>query len=53
MVGGRQFTSAEAIQRFFEKLTSLRNGEPVKSVTAAQRQRAIAAAEKELAAEGI
>jgi Protein of unknown function (DUF1580). len=53
-VGGRRFTSAEAIRRFIERTTAAAVGpaaEPPR--TPAARQRAIAAAKAELAKAGI
>lgn len=52
-VGGRRFTSKEALERFVEASTAVANGEPVPARTAKQRQRAIEQAERELAAAGI
>ena len=53
LVGGRRYTSKEAIERFIEQGTAAANGEPVHTRTAKQRARAIAQAERELAAAGI
>ena len=52
-IGGRRYTSQEAIERFIEQGTAAANGEPVHTRTAKQRARAIAQAERELAAAGI
>lgn len=52
-IGGRVFTSAEALARFAEKTTAAAEGEPAPSRTGKQRQRAIEQAEKTLAEAGI
>lgn len=53
-IGGRRFTSAEALQRFVERSTAAADRQPaVPTRTARQRQRAVEAAERELAAAGI
>ena len=47
-------TSKQAVKRFFERLTLQANPRAVESVrTPRQREQAIRAAEKELAADGI
>ena len=53
IVGGRRFTSREAIERFVRRTTEARNGAPVNSAPCRQRQAAIAKAERELEAAGI
>ena len=53
LVGGRRYTNATAIERFIQATTAIANGEPVPARTSKQRERAIAAAERELAAAGI
>lgn len=53
MVGGLRMTSVEALGRFFAASTAAADGTPLPARTSAQRERAIAAAEKELAAAGI
>jgi len=53
VVGGRRFTSSEAIERFIARTTAAANGEPAPIRTPRQRQRAIAAAEAALARDGI
>jgi uncharacterized protein DUF1580 len=53
MVGGTRYTSAQAIQRFFERATSAADGQSVPAATAAQRRRAMQAAEQELIAAGL
>jgi len=53
MRGGVRYTSTEAIARFIANTTAAANGEQPVVQTAKQRQRAIDAAEKELAASGI
>jgi hypothetical protein len=53
-VGGVRCTSAEALQRFFERCTDQGGGPPAPAArTTAARQRAIAAAEKELERLGV
>ena len=50
MAGGIRQTSREAIRRFFERLTAAADGASVAVIrTSKQRERAIAAAERELA----
>lgn len=49
-IGGLRATSAEALQRFFERLSS--GNKPV-AITPASRRRAIERAERELDAAGI
>lgn len=51
-VGGTSCTSLEALQRFFERLTAARNGEPAPTRTSRQRQRATETANNELADSG-
>lgn len=53
LIGGRRYTSEEALQRFIERTTAAANGETIPTRTAKQREKAIAAAERELAAAGI
>ena len=53
LCGGRRCTTAEAVVRFFERVTAAANGEPVPTRTSRQRQAALRAAEKELQAAGI
>jgi hypothetical protein len=53
LIGGIRYTSAEALQRFFERTTAAANGETVAVRTSKQRAKAIEAAERELAAAGI
>ena len=53
-VGGRRFTTAEAIARFIAATTAKANGEPSPPApTAKQRRRAISSAQKALAEAGI
>ncbi len=52
-IGGRRYTSKEAIERFIEAGTAVANGEPVPVRSSKQRARALAQAERELAAAGI
>lgn len=53
LIGGIRHTSREALQRFFERTTAAADGEAPPARTPKQRERAIRAAEKELAASGI
>ncbi len=53
LVGGKRFTSIEAIERFVERTTAAADGEQSPSRTPRQRQRAIKQAEQELAQAGI
>ncbi len=50
-VGGTRCTSREALARFFEALTYA--GSPTTNRSPAKRRRAVAAAERELAREGV
>lgn len=49
LIGGKRFTSTEAIQRFADARTSAANGEPIPTRTPKQREREIATAERETA----
>ena len=55
LIGGRRYTSAEALQRFIERTTRAADGEPAiqQARTSRQRQRAIDAANAELDQAGI
>jgi len=53
LVGGRRFTSHEAIERFIAAVTAAANGEPAPTRTPAQRQREHDRAAAELARDGI
>lgn len=53
MVGGRRFTSREAIARFNERITAAATGEPLPVRTTKQRSRDIEQARRELAEAGI
>ena len=53
LVGGLRVTSRQALQRFVERLTTVGDGVPAPIATPAIRKRAIEAAERELAADGI
>ena len=53
LVGGRRFTSREALDRFSERVTAAANGEPAPRRTNRQRAAAISQAERELNAAGI
>ena len=52
-VGGRVFTSKEAITRFIERTTAARNGQPADAKPSRKRQAAIERAERELDKAGI
>ncbi|MCE9555997.1 MAG: DUF1580 domain-containing protein [Planctomycetes bacterium] len=54
-IGGIQMSSADALARFFNRLTAAANGEsaPAPAPTSRQRAKAIDAAERELAKAGI
>lgn len=52
-VGGRRYTSIEAIGRFIERTTAAADGKPIPGESSKQREVAIAAAERELDAAGI
>ena len=53
LVGGIRMSSREALARFFAATTAAANGKQTPVRTSRQRQRDIAAAEKELEAAGI
>lgn len=53
VVGGRRFTSRQAIERFIERTTEARDGGPPERAVSQRRQASIAAAERELEAAGI
>ena len=53
MVGGRRYTSREALERFSVRLTASAAGTPPPARTSKQRQKAIAAAETVLRDAGI
>ncbi len=53
LVGGTRYTSDEALQRFFEATTAAADGVPAPVATPALRKRAMEAAERRLAADGI
>jgi hypothetical protein len=48
LLGGRRFTSVEALERFSAAITAAADGEPPPTRTPRQRERAIAAALKDL-----
>ncbi|RIK74926.1 MAG: hypothetical protein DCC68_22150 [Planctomycetota bacterium] len=52
VVGGKRYTSREALQRFADRLTAASTGEPTSARTPRQRQRQIEQAEAELARSG-
>jgi hypothetical protein len=51
--GGRRMTSREALSRFFAATTAAADGEPIRSETPRQRERAIERAEKRAAELGV
>jgi Protein of unknown function (DUF1580) len=53
LVGGKRFTSAQALDRFFQATTAAAAGLPNPVSASAQRRKAIASAERELAEAGI
>lgn len=53
LIGGKRYTSAEALDRFFAATTAAANGEAAPVRTTRQRAKAIEAAERELAEAGI
>lgn len=53
MIGGVRMTTDDALQRFYSATTAATDGRPLTTRTPAARERAIAAAERELAADGI
>ena len=52
-LGHRRYTSDEALQRFFERITNATTGPETSSRTSRDRERRIAAAERELDQAGI
>lgn len=53
VVGGRRYTSVEALDRFIIATTAAADGKPAPARTAKHRQRAVEAAERELDRAGI
>ena len=53
LIGGRRFTSVEAIQRFAQQSTAAADGDATPVRTCKQRERAIEQAERELERAGI
>lgn len=53
VVGGKRYTSKEALRRFIERTTEARDGAPVEQAPSRRRQAEISKAEAELAAAGI
>lgn len=53
LVGGRRYTSTEALERFFSATTAAASGEAIPARTPRQRQKAVANAMKELEAAGV
>jgi hypothetical protein len=51
--GGKRYTSVEAIRRFQSRVTAAADGEPVRSETPRQRERAIERAEREAERLGV
>jgi hypothetical protein len=52
-IGGRVYVEPEALEKFFADVTAIKSGNAPSPRTDRQRERAIAAAERELAREGI
>ena len=52
-IGGKRFTSVEALKRFSDETTAAADGKPPSRRTNRQRQRDLAAAEQELSDAGI
>jgi Protein of unknown function (DUF1580) len=52
-IGGTRFTSREALDRFFTRLTNQATGSQLQSQPTVSKQRSIAAAEAELASIGL
>ena len=53
LIGGRRFTSCEALERFCAAVTAAANGEHTPIRTPRQRERAVRKAEEDLARDGI
>lgn len=53
LLGGRRYTSREALQRFFERTTAAADGTAVKVETPTQRRRRLDRVKRELSAVGI
>jgi hypothetical protein len=53
LIGGRRYTSTEAIDRFIVRTTAAAAGEQPAARTPKQREQAVGAAERELEAAGI
>ena len=53
LIGGRRYTSVEALERFSERVTTAADGEPAPQRTNRQRAAAISRAERELDRAGI
>ncbi|MHB8953851.1 MAG: DUF1580 domain-containing protein [Pirellulaceae bacterium] len=53
LIGGRRYTSDEALDRFFTAITAAASGETPPARTPMQRSRAVADAERELREDGI
>ena len=52
-VGGRRYVTKESLENFLAQTTAAANGQPAPTSTPRQRQKAIEAAEQELARAGI
>ncbi len=53
LIGGRRFTSIEAVQRFADRGTAVGTGQPAPARTPRARAKAIAKAERDLVEAGI
>lgn len=53
LIGGKRFTSVEAIQRFCDRRTAAADGAPLPPRTPSQRQREVTAAERECEEAGL
>ena len=52
-VGGRTFTSREALTRFFERVTAAKSGRPIRARTTRQRETQQRAARRQLQDAGL
>jgi hypothetical protein len=52
-VGGRTYTTREALARFLERVTAAKSGQPIPSRSNRQRERDRSEARKQLAAAGL
>ncbi|NLX56719.1 MAG: DUF1580 domain-containing protein [Planctomycetaceae bacterium] len=53
LLGGRRYTSAEALQRFFERSTAASDGQPIPARSQRERDVAVKAALRELDRLGV